>query len=372
MIATLRYVGLDVHKDSTTIAVAEGSGGDAVVFGKRSSGPGDIQAVLAKLGGPGRIRCCYEAGPTGSVLVRHLRAAGYCCEVVAPSLVPQDPSRVKTDRRDACRLAHFLRSGDLTPVAVPDAITESIRDLVRARDDAKNAERVVRHQLQKFLLRHGRVWSKSSWTQAHGQWLRTQTFEHAALTAVWSDALTAVEQATERVASLTQAIGEQVVGWSGGPLVKALQAFRGIQLVTAATLVPEIGDFSRFDHPRQLMAYLGLVPSEHSSGGSRRQGRITRTGNRSVRRVLVESAWSYRLRANRSVAIRLRNVGVAAGVQKIAWKAQQRLHKRSVRLLSRGKCKQEVVVAIARELAGFVWAAAREPLDLESPSATMR
>lgn len=364
--STVRYVGLDVHKETTTVAVAEGSGGDAVVFAKIGSAPAEVEATLGKLGGPSCVRCCYEAGPTGYVLVRHLRAAGYWCEVVAPTRIPQDCSRVKTDRRDACRLAHFLRSGNLTPVAVPDATTEAIRDLVRARDAAKRAERVVRHQLQKFLLRHGRVWVKSSWTKEHCTWLRMQTFDHPALTATWSDAVTAVEQASERVNSLTESIGEQVTGWSQGPLVQALQAFRGIQLVTAATLVSEIGDFKRFAHPRSLMAYLGLVPSEHSSGSSRRQGGITKTGNGHVRRVLVESAWNYRVRASRSAAIAARNVGVAPGVQKIAWKAQRRLHRRYVRLILRGKCKQEVVVALARELAGFVWAAACEPVYLEA------
>jgi transposase len=362
VITTLRYVGLDVHKETTTVAVAEGSGGHAVVFATIASVPTEVEATLAKLGGPQRIRCCYEAGPTGYVLVRHLRTAGYACEVVAPGRVPTDTSRVKTDRRDACRLAHFLRSGDLTPVAVPDATTEAIRDLVRAREDAKNAERVVRHQLQKFLLRHGRAWSKSSWTKDHWVWIRGQKFDHPALTAVSDDAVTAAEEATTRVARLTKLIGELVVGWSQGPLVKALQAFRGIQLVTAASLAAEIGDFKRFTHPRQLMAYLGLVPSEHSSGGSRRQGGITKTGNGHVRRLLVESAWNYRVRASRSAAIVARNVGVAPGVQAIAWKAQKRLHDRYVRLTSRGKCKKEVVVAIARELAGFVWAAACEPV----------
>jgi transposase len=366
---TIRYVGLDVHKDTTVIAVAEGSGGEAQVWGRVSSDPPAVERVLEKLGGPRRVRACYEAGPTGYGLVRQLRAAGYSCDVVAPSLVPSDTRRVKTDNRDAVRLAHFLRSGNLVPITVPDAATEAVRDLVRARDAAKRAERVVRHQLDKLLLRHGRVWmGKSKWTQAHLAWTRAQRFDLAAVTTTAEDALSAVEAAGERVQRLTTAIGEAVTPWAGGPLVRALQAFRGIQLVTAATLAAEIGDFARFPHPRKLMAYLGLVPSEHSSGAARRRGPITRTGNGHVRRVLVEAAWSYRMRARLSKTIAARNVGVAPGVKAIAWKAQRRLNKRYLRLILAGKSKQEVVVAVARELAGFIWAAARQPEYLVVPA----
>jgi transposase len=360
MKSTIRYVGLDVHKDSTVIAVAEGRGGEAKIVGRVPSDL-SVEAALKKLGGPNRVQVCYEAGPTGYGLARRLRAVGYVCTVVAPSLVPSDTRRLKTDKRDASRLAHFLRSGDLTAVAIPDAGTEAIRDLVRARDAAKRAERVVRHQLAKLLLRHGRVWTGGNqWTQSHWVWVRSQRFDYPALTMAYEDAVQAVEAAQERVMRLTASIGEAVAGWSGGALVRALQAFRGIQLVTAATLAAEIGDFARFPHPRNLMAYLGLIPSEHSTGPTRRQGPITRTGNGHVRRVLVEAAWSYRVRATMSKVIRARNEGIASGVKAIAWKAQVRLHKRYLRLIHRGKSKQEVVVAVARELAGFIWAAARE------------
>lgn len=362
MQSTLRYAGLDVHKVSTVIGVAEAGGGDAKVWGRIGSDPAAVEGVLRKLGGPGQVKVCYEAGPTGYGLARRLLAAGYDCQVVAPSLVPTDTRRIKTDNRDAIRLAHFLRSGNLTAIAIPDAATEAIRDLVRARDAAKRAERVARHQLDKFLLRHGRIWTAGgNWTQAHLAWVRSQKFEFAALTATFDDAAATVDSAGERVKNLTTAIGEAAKDWSGGPRVKALQAFRGIQLVTAATLAAEIGDFARFPTARHFMAYLGLVPSEHSSGGTRRQGSITRTGNGHVRRVLVEAAWSYRMRAQLSKPIADRNEGVAPGVKAIAWKAQQRLHKRYRKLIARGKCKAEVVVAVARELAGFVWAAARQP-----------
>jgi transposase len=360
MQSTIRYVGLDVHKATTTVAVAEGSGGDAQVWGQIGSDPAAIERVLQKLGGEQCVQVCYEAGPTGYGLARRLRAAGYSCVVVAPTLVPSDTRRIKTDTRDAIRLAHFLRSGNLTAIAIPDAATEAIRDLVRARDAAKRAERTARHQLDKFLLRHGRMWSGSNWTQAHRAWVRAQKFDFAALTATFDDATVTVDSAGERVKNLTSAIGAAAKDWSGGPLVQALQAFRGVQLVTAATLAAEIGDFARFPTARHFMAYLGLVPSERSSGGTRRQASITRTGNGHVRRVLVEAAWSYRMRAQLSKPIAARNVGVSAGVKAIAWKAQQRLHKRYRRLIARGKCKAEVVVAVARELAGFIWAAARQ------------
>jgi transposase len=362
MQSTLRYTGLDVHKVNTVIAVAEGSGGEAKLWGRVSSESALIERELRKLGGPERVRVCYEAGPTGYGLARHLLAAGYACEVVAPTLVPSDTRRIKTDNRDAIRLAHFLRSGNLTAVAIPDAASEAIRDLVRARDAAKRAERVARHQLDKLLLRHGRIWTAGgNWTQAHRAWVQLQTFEFAALTATCDDAVAAVDLASQRVQNLTAAIGEVVSTWTMGPLVQAFQAFRGIQLVTAATVAAEVGDFARFPTPRHFMAYLGLVPSERSSGSTRRQGSITRTGNGHVRRVLVEAAWSYRMRPQLSKAIAARNEGVAAGVQAIAWKAQQRLHKRYRRLIARGKSKAEVVVAVARELAGFLWAAARQP-----------
>lgn len=362
MQSTLRHVGLDVHKLQTVIAVADGVRDEPKVHSRVTSENAAIERVLKGLGGPGRLRVCYEAGPTGTGLARHLIAAGYDCIIVAPSLVPRDSRRIKTDNRDAVRLAHFLRSGNLTAVAIPDAATEAVRDLVRARDAAKRAERVARHQLDKFLLRHGRVWtSGENWTQKHLAWMRSQTFDHAALTATFDDARHAVEAAGRRVADLTTSIDAVVKTWSGAKLVTALQAFRGVKLVTATTVAAEIGDFTRFPTARHFMAYLGLVPSEHSSGGARRQGSITKTGNTHVRRVLIEAAWSYRMKAALSKDIAARNAGVSAGVQAIAWTAQVRLHKRYRRLIARGKCVAEVVTAVARELAGFLWAAAREP-----------
>jgi transposase len=355
---TLRCVGLDVHKESIAIAVAEPEGGEPSLVGTIPNDTRLLLQKLKKLGGGKKVRCCYEAGPTGYGLHRDLNAAGIECIVVAPSLVPkQVGSRVKTDRRDALKLARFLRSGDLTAVAVPDQATEAMRDLERARDDAKNVERSARHQLSKFLLRHGRIYQgKTAWNRSHMEWIRKQAFAHEAQQRVLTDYLHTVEQGAERVGQLTRDIEELVESWKLAPLVKSLQALRGVQLVTAVIIAAELGDLSRFNSAPQLMAYLGLVPSEHSSGGSKQRGHITRTGNSHVRRVLVESAWAYRFRPSMSTAISERNEGVPRPIREIAWKAQERLHRRYARMSGRGMCKQKTVTAIARELAGFVWA----------------
>jgi transposase len=358
----VRFIGLDVHKDSIVIALAEGTEPPEVV----ATIPNEMGAVLKRLRRLAEgceAHFCYEAGPTGFGLCRALRQVGLDCRVVAPSLVPQQASdRIKTDRRDAVKLARFLRSGDLTEVQVPDAATEAMRDLERAREDAKNSERAARHQLTKFLLRHDRKYSgKTSWTGMHLDWVRKQQFDHEAQNRVLVDYLQAVELATQRVDRLTKDIAELVEQWSLKPLVRALMGLRGVQLVSAVVLAAEVGDFQRFPTARALMAYLGLVPSEHSSGESRRRGRITKSGNGHARRILVESAWSYRFRPTMSREIRQRNAGLSPGVQAVAWKAQQRLNARYNKLLGRGKTKQQVVTALARELAGFVWCIARQP-----------
>jgi transposase len=359
----VRFVGLDVHKGSIVIAVADSDGSPPEIVATIPNDATVLLKRLRKLGLGITLRCCYEAGPTGFVLQRALRVAGLDCVVVAPSLVPRQSSdRVKTDPRDAVKLARFLRSGDLTEVHVPDAATEAMRDLERCRDDAKRAERTARHQLSKFLLRHGRIYGgKTAWTLKHLDWIRGQLFEHEAHNRVLVDCVQALENATARVERLTEDIVELVESWSLRPLVRALQALRGVQIVSAVILSAELGDFARFASAPALMAYLGLVPSEHSSGETRRRGRITRTGNGHVRRILVESAWAYRHRPAMSRHIRRRNDGIAPSVQAIAWKAQHRLHRRYNKLLGRGKTKQQTVTALARELAGFVWSIARQP-----------
>jgi transposase len=364
----VRFVGLDVHKDTIVIAVAEDDRGNPEVLATIPNETQGLLRQLRKLGPSAALRVCYEAGPTGFGLHRELTKAGIDCAVVAPSLVPkQAGDRIKTDRRDAAKLARFYRSGDLTSVYVPDGATEAMRDLERARDDAKRAEGAARHQLSKFLLRHGRHYpGKTAWTGVHLDWIRKQTFEHEAHHRVLADYVQAVESSTARVACLTKDIVDLLEGWRLRPLVQALQALRGIQMISAVILAAEIGDFARFAQAPAMMSYLGLVPSEHSSGLIKRRGRITRTGNTHARRILVESAWAYRYGAKMSAAIRKRNEGIAPAVQAIAWKAQRRLHSRYQRLTARGKTKQQTVTAIARELAGFVWSIARQAVLMES------
>lgn len=361
MSTRLRFVGLDVHKASVTIAVAEEGREAAKVFATVPNEWNAIHKALKRLGACGGLRCCYEAGPTGYGLYRKLKEAGVDCVVVAPSLVPRKAGdRVKTDRRDAKKLAHFLRSGDLTAVWVPDEATEALRDLERAREDARETETRARHQLSKFLLRHGRIWSESAWTLKHLAWIRRQEFVHAAQTRVLADYLRTVEEASERVQRLTADIEELVQTSTLRPLVEALQAMRGIRLVTAATLAAELGDLKRFTTPRQLMAFIGLVGSEDSSGEGQHRGGITRTGNRHVRRVLVEASWAYQFAPGMTKTLRKRNEGVAAPIRQIAWKAQHRLHKRLYHLQAKGKCRQTAITAVARELLGFIWAIGQE------------
>jgi transposase len=321
---TVRFVGLDVHADSIAIAVAELGRGEPSGL---ATIPNDTVMLLKRLRKLGRVKCCYEAGPTGFGLHRDLAKAGIDCIVVAPSLVPMKAGdRVKTDHRDAVKLARFLRSGDLTEVHVPDAATEAMRDLERARDAAKRAERAARHQLGKFLLRNGRRWpGKTAWTIRHLDWIRAQHFEHEAQERVLEDYLKAVEDNGARVDRLTKSIVELVESWSLKPMVKALQALRGVNVITATVLAAELGDLARFETAPKLMGYLGLVPSEHSSGEGRRLGRITRAGNGHARRILVEAAWSYRFRPRQSKAITARSEAVSPEVRRIAWRAQERL-----------------------------------------------
>ena len=356
------FVGLDVHKDSISVATAPADGGPAEQVGTIPNDLTKLFRVLRKLGEPAALRCCYEAGPTGYGLVRALRSKGVDCEVIAPSRIPKLPGdRIKTDQRDAVKLARFLRSGDLTAISVPLPETEALRDLVRARSDAKADERAARHRLVKFLLRHDRKYlGKTSWTKTHIEWIRSQHFDHAAQDAVLREYLHSVEQLGERLARLDRDIETAASHSECRSLIEALQSLRGVRLLTAASLAAEVGDFRRFPTARDFMSYLGLVPSEYSSGSSRRQGRITKTGNGHVRRLLVESSWSYRFKPRVSRELRARSKAASPAVQSIAWKAQHRLHDRYRRLLARGKRRQVVITALARELAGFVWSIGQE------------
>ena len=290
------YVGLDVHKDTIAIALAEsGKRGEVREYGKIANTPAGVKAAAVKLARSGsELRFCYEAGPCGYGIQRQLVASGHGCVVVAPSLIPRKPGeRIKTDRRDAINLAKLHRAGELTAVWVPDPAHEAIRDLVRARLAAVRALRQARQQLSGFLLRHGHHYHRPAWTLMHRRWLAGLRFEQPAHHIVLEDCIAAVEAAAARRDRLEAHIAAAVPNWSLAPLVRALQALRGMALVVAATLVAELGDITRFTNPRQFMSYLGLVPSEHSSGGMRRQGGITKAGNAAARRMLIEAAWSF-------------------------------------------------------------------------------
>jgi transposase len=357
------FVGLDVHKDTITVALAEeGQRGDVREYGRIANTPADLKKLLDKLGRTGRtLRFCYEAGPCGYGIQRQLTAAGHACVVVAPSLIPRKPGeRIKTDRRDASNLARLHRAGELTSVWVPDPAHEAMRDLARARLAAVRALRQARQQLSGFLLRHGRHYHRPAWTLMHRRWLAGLRFDQEIHHVVLEDLIATVEAATERRDRLTRQIEMVLRDWSLAPVVRALQALRGIALVNAATIIAELGDLTRFANPRHLMAYLGLVPAEQSSGQRRRQGGITKAGNGAARRLLIEAAWCYRFPARVSRELLLRQEGLASTIRDTAWKAQLRLCRRYRRLARAGKPPTVVTTAIARELAGFVWAIARQ------------
>jgi transposase len=324
MAERITYVGLDVHKDTIAVALAAADKrGEVREYGTIANTPAALKALASKLAKSGAVlHFCYEAGPCGYGIQRQLSAAGHDCVVVAPSLIPRRPGeRIKTDRRDAANLARLHRAGELTPVWIPDQAHEAVRDLVRARQAAVRALRQARQQLSGFLLRHGHHYHRPAWTQMHRRWLAGLRFDQPAHHLVLEDCIATIE---------------------------------------AATLVAELGDITRFDNPRQLMAYLGLVPSEHSSGTTRRQGAITKAGNGAARRMLIEAAWSYRFPARISRDLLLRQERLPKPIRDTAWKAQERLCHRYRKLARAGKPANVVTAAIARELAGFVWAIARQ------------
>jgi transposase len=351
------FVGLDAHAESAAIGFAEAGRAAPRFIGTVGPKLAQLTKALAKLGEPQSLLIVYEAGPCGYGLARELTAQGYRCEVVAPSKIPKKPGdRVKTDRRDALQLASLARAGELVAVTIPEERDEAIRDLSRARVDAVRARLKARQQLKAMLLRHGqRYTGKTSWTAAHERTLATISFAHPAQDIAFAEYRQAVGEGEARVQRLTQALAQQVEGWRMHPVVSAVMTLRGLGLVAASTVIAELGDLRRFAHPRELMGYVGLVPSEHSSGSKPRQGAITKTGNSHIRRVLIEAAWNYRFPARISRLLQVRQEHQPAAIRAIAWRAQLRLSHRYRRLTARGLQHNKVCVAIARELAGFIW-----------------
>ena len=363
------FVGLDEAKDSIAVAVAEsGREGEVRDYGTIANTPEALTKLVRKLGRPRDLSFAVEAGPCGYETYRHLKSLGAECLVVAPSKTPRRPGdRIKNDRRDAANLARLHRAGELTAVWVPDTESEAMRDLTRSREDGKYAETRARQRLGSFLLRHGRRYpGRSHWTASHLRWIREQTFPHPAQQICLEEYVKAVEETTERVARLAGQIRELVPQWSMAPVVNALSAHRGVSLIVASTTIAELGDLTRFTKAREVMGFVGLVPSLADTGLTHRTGPITKTGNGHVRRCLVEAAWAYRYPARRTAILRKRLEGQPDAVQNIAWKAQVRLCGRYRKLTARGKHHNKVITAIARELLGFLWATARlvEPSTL--------
>jgi len=359
------YVGLDVHADTIAVALAEGGrGGEVRFFGTIQHSGDSVLRLTKKLTETGKIPAfCYEAGPCGYGLHRLLSKLGFDCAVVSPAMIPRKAGdRVKTDRRDAEMLARLWRAGELTPIWTPDEEQEAMRDLIRTRKQAMDARKVAKQQLLSFLLRHGlRYRNGKYWTKRHRRWLaelRRFPYPHQQL--AFEELKRAIDQIETRVATLDKTIDEAVPQWHFAPVVDALRALRGVNTTVAATVVAEIGDIARFESPRQLMAWLGLVPSEHSSGSTTRRGRLTKTGNALARTMLVEASWSYRHPPKEGHPYLNRSAHLPQQIRDIGWKAQVRLCKRFRHLSRTGKPQPRVLAAIARELAGFVWDIARK------------
>ena len=356
----LVFVAFDSAKEKHAVAIADdGRDGEVRYVGEIANSPDTIKKLVRRLSRQyEQLHFCYEAGPTGYGLHRQLSDLGHVCDVVAPSMIPRrSGDRVKTNRRDAITLVKLLRAGELNAIWVPDIVHEAVRDLTRARETAMIDLKVKRQQLLSFLLRHSRNFpGKKNWTKMHARWLATQKFPHPAQQIVFQDQIEAINAAQVRLLALEQQLREIVPTWTMAPVVAAYQALRGVSFLVATTFVAEVGDVRRFAAPQHLMAFLGLVPSEHTTGDTVRRGSITKTGNRRARRVLIEGAWTYRYPARVSETLRSRLEGLPVGVRTIAWKAQTRLCARFRRLIANGKTAPVVATAIARELAAFLWA----------------
>lgn len=360
---TITWVGLDAHKQFINVAVRTPGSKDFVEW-KEANEPRAVKRLakkLVRMAKGSEVRCCYEAGPCGYALQRQMmEAASLVVEVIAPALIPRKPGdRVKTDRRDARKLCELLRAGLLTEVRTPSEEDEALRDLSRCREDLREDLMRARHRLGKMLLRRGIRYTEGTkaWTRKHRDWLRQMTFEDCVSKAVFDDYLLAITQIEERIKTVGAQIETAAAQDNHREAIGWLRCFRGIDTVTAFGIYSELYDFSRFQSPRKLMGYLGITPSEHSSSGKANRGRITKTGNGHVRRLLVESAQHYRHRPSVGVKLRRRREGQPGGVVAIAEKAQHRLHRRYHRLVLRGVAPNKAKIAVARELAGFIWAA---------------
>ena len=370
----LRFLGLDVHAETIAIAVAEANG-EVRSLGTIANREDSIRKFIKKLGSPEQLRACYEAGPTGFVLYWQLTQLGVECVVVAPTLVPKKPGdRVKTDRRDALKLARCHRNGDdLTAVWVPDEASEALRDLVRQREAAKQDQLRVRHRLTKFLLRTGQrpPLGLKAWTERYMRWLAQVRYAQPAQEVTRLDCMNEFEHMSARVKRLEAAILEIVeqAPQSMQELIRGLQALRGIAHISAVTIAAELGNdiSSRFETARKLMGYSGAFPSENTSGKRIRKGAITKCGNAHLRRIVVESAWCYRHLPRVGEKLRKRHEGIPAEILEIAWKAQNRLHKRYMKLTMAGKEQKKVVTAVGRELLGFIWAIASKIEQARTP-----
>jgi len=360
------FIGLDVHNDSIAVSLAPSDATEVRRYGIIGGEHEDVLKLAKKLAEahPGTtLKFCYEAGPRGFALCRCLQAHGWDCMLVCPSKIPRKPGdRVKTDRRDADQLARLFRAGELTGLYVPEPVDEAMRDLIRARFQVGRQQHRARQQLKMYLLRHNlRYGGQTSWTPAHLRYLAKLKMPFPTQQIVFQEMLDVISEATARLERYDQEIERAVPGWRWAPAVRAVMSLRGMALLHAATLVAELGDFNRFEHPGRLMGYLGLVPSEHTTGTDRQQGGITKMGNAPARRALVEAAWQYRAPARLSPHLKKRQEGLPKAITDIAWEAQRRLHHRYTHLTRVGKKKSQVAVtAVARELAGFVWAIARQ------------